>query len=275
MLLKAKDNTTIIKTNSQNLNIVPQFCQTCQKEKNKIYTYHSSFCSEDCFNIASRKHCGGAILPLQMYKGEPCFILIKDGTRNENISELAGGKKQLHEGSGKTSAREGTEELGLKKTISYHYLENNGVRLLTWFNKNQYENEFNSEDMINNNDYINYTVYIIAIENFDVEEANLAAQSRKDDNIILKEWKETESIFLVPIKHLENYAQGKNNCIYDYKGYQIPTLSSRWKDFLIDKNTIKIMKQLIFSKVEPWRVKIRNQSKHESFVWTHKDLENK
>ena len=45
-----------------------------------------------------------------MYRGEPCFILIKDGTRMENVSELPGGKKQIYEGVCKISARGRTDE---------------------------------------------------------------------------------------------------------------------------------------------------------------------
>ena len=233
-----------------------------------------------CFNFASQKHCGGAILPVQMYRGEPCFILIKDSTRMENVSELPGGKKQIYEGGGKTSAREGTEELGLKKTISYHYLENYGVRLLLWFNKNQTQplstHQYPFLDINKSEasyeDYVNYTVYIISIENFDIEEANLATQSRRNDNHIKTEWKETQSIFLIPIKNLEEYSSNIVDCIYDYKGIEIPPLSYRWNDFLKNKNTIKIMKEIIFSKIEPWKVRVRNKPRHESFVWTHKDL---
>jgi len=274
-----------------NFNIFPTHCQTCNiilSEKTINFDHkkpqYNSFCSEVCFNFASQKHCGGAILPIQMYRGEPCFILIKDGTRMENVSELPGGKKQIYEGGGKTSAREGTEELGLKKTISYHYLENYGVRLLLWFNKNQNYTQSPvdnpnpildvSNKEISYEDYVNYTVYIIAIENFDIEEANLATQSRRNDNNIKTEWKETQSIFLVPIKNLEDYSSKIVDCIYDYKGIEIPPFSHRWNDFLKNKNTIKIMKELIFSKVEPWKVRVRSKPRHESFVWTHKDLAN-
>ncbi len=270
--------------------ITPSYCQTCNikiknndklEEKTKKQQYNS-FCSEKCFDFASQKHCGGAILPIQMYKGEPCFILIKDGTRTENVSELAGGKKQIYEGGGKTSAREGTEELGLKKTISYHYLENYGIRLLLWFNKQQnitdWDDRMDDVDLDQEkkneipDNYINYTVYIISIENFDIEIANLAAKSRRNDIKIKNEWKETQKIFMVPIKNLENYSSNKLDSIYDYKGDKIPPISYRWKEFLKNKNTIKIMKDLIFSKVEPWKVRIKNKSHSESFIWSYKDL---
>ena len=286
--MNTTSSTNTSATNRSNFNILPKYCQTCNinislSDMNMKYKkpQYNSFCSEECFNFASQKHCGGAILPIQMYRGEPCFILIKDGTRMEDVSELPGGKKQIYEGGGKTSAREGTEELGLKKTISYHYLENYGVRLLLWFNKT-YPHHQNQTNLSNKDeplelvyeDYVNYTVYIIAIENFDIEEANLATQSRRNDSRIKTEWKETQSIFLVPIKNLEEYSENKNDCIYDYKGNEIPPLSFRWNNFLKNKNTIKIMKEIIFSKVEPWKVRVRNKSRNESFVWTHKDLLN-
>jgi hypothetical protein len=283
---------TLINQNKYLRHITPSYCQTCNIKLNKTHVescediissddykqQYNSFCSEECFNFASQKHCGGAILPIQMYKGEPCFIMIKDGTREENVSELAGGKKQIYEGGGKTSAREGTEELGLKKIISYHYLENYGIRLLLWFNKQQNMDNYNWKDfdpekkneILDN--YINYTVYIISIENFDIEIANLAAKSRRKDIKIKNEWKETQKIFMVPIKNLENYSSNKTDCIYDYKGDKIPPISYRWKEFLKNKNTIKIMKDLIFSKVEPWKVRIKNKSHNESFVWSYKDL---
>jgi hypothetical protein len=299
-----KIKRTLINPNKYLQNITPSYCQTCNIKLNKKHTeisediiisdgcnsfndvndnlarhhQYNSFCSEECFDFASQKHCGGAILPIQMYKGEPCFIMIKDGTREENVSELAGGKKQIYEGGGKTSAREGTEELGLKKIISYHYLENYGIRLLLWFNKQQNINHYNWTDfdpgkkneILNN--YINYTVYIISIENFDIEIANLATKSRRNDIKIKNEWKETQKIFMIPIKNLENYSLNNTDCIYDYKGNKIPPISYRWKEFLKNKNTIKIMKDLIFSKVEPWKVRIKNKSHNESFVWSYKDL---
>ncbi len=298
---------TLINQNKYLRHITPSYCQTCNIKLNKTHVescediissddyndynscnvgnndhhkkqQYNSFCSEECFDFASQKHCGGAILPIQMYKGEPCFIMIKDGTREENVSELAGGKKQIYEGGGKTSAREGTEELGLRKIISYHYLENYGIRLLLWFNKQQNMDNYNWKDfdpekkneILDN--YINYTVYIISIENFDIEIANLAAKSRRNDIKIKNEWKETQKIFMVPIKNLENYSSNKVDCIYDYKGDKIPPISYRWKEFLKNKNTIKIMKDLIFSKVEPWKVRIKNKPHNESFVWSYKDL---
>jgi hypothetical protein len=265
-------NNKICKFNNTNT-IIPQYCQTCNCKKNDLHekTNHHSFCSVDCFNIASQKHGGGAILPLQMYQGEPCFILIKDGTRNEDITELPGGKKQIHEGAGKTCAREGTEELGLRKTIKHHYLEKNGIRLLTWFNKLEPIDHFNN---INADNCFNYTVYVIVIENFDIVDANLAARARQHDTNLKNEWKETESIFLVPIKNLESYFDKKTNDILDYKGKKIPPISKRWYDFLKNKNTIKIMQDVIFSKLNPWKVREYNQPNRHSFIWSHKDLEN-
>jgi hypothetical protein len=259
------------KFNNTNI-IIPQYCQTCNciKENPNENFNHNSFCSVDCFNIASQKHGGGAILPLQMYQGEPCFILIKDGTRNEDITELPGGKKQIHEGAGKTCAREGTEELGLRKTIKHHYLEKNGIRLLTWFNKCEPINHF--ENTIEEGNCFNYTVYVIVIENFDIIEANLAARARQYDNNLKTEWKETESIFLVPIKNLELYFDNKTNDILDYKGKKIPPISKRWNNFLKNKNTLKIMRDVIFSKLNPWKVREYNQANRNSFVWSHKDL---
>jgi hypothetical protein len=281
--------------------VIPDYCQTCNCIKTNLKRFdHYSFCSLECFNIASQTHGGGAILPVQMYQGEPCFILIKDATRKDNYSELAGGKKQIYEGAGKTCAREGTEELGLRKNIKHHYLETNGVRLLTWYNKNNpYEPNTNSfidsfikkesneiEKSQNDNQgteteteiktktesYFNYTIYVIAIENFDIKEANLAAQARQLDNNLNPEWKETQTIFLIPIKNLELFANDKISDIYDYKGDKIPPISNRWYHFIKNLNTIKIMKSVIFSKIKPWKVNINNKPYKNSFVWSHKDL---
>jgi hypothetical protein len=115
---------------------------------------------------------------------------------------------------------------------------------------------------------------VIVIENFDIVEANLAARSRQHDSNLKTEWKETECIFLVPIKNLELYFNNTINDIIDYKGQKIPPISKRWNDFLKNKNTIKIMKDVIFSKLDPWKVRDHNQSNRLSFVWSHKDLVN-
>ena len=255
--------------------VIPDYCQTCNQIKTNLKKFdHYSFCSLECFNIASQTHCGGAILPVQMYQGEPCFILIKDATRKDDYSELAGGKKQIYEGAGKTCAREGTEELGLRKNIKHHYLETNGVRLLAWYNKNnlQTNESFKENPIINSNNYFNYTVYVIAIENFDIKEANLAAQARQLDNNLNSDWKETKTIFMIPINNLELFATDKISDIYDYQGKKIPPISKRWYHFIKNLNTIKIMKSVIFSKIKPWKVNINNKPYRNSFVWSHKDL---
>ena len=142
---------------------IPKYCQTCgiekinENENDTEEECHYSFCSNNCFDIASITHYGGAIIALQFFQGEPCIILIKDKSRKNYISELPGGRKKSKEGSGKTSARETTEELGLKHPISYTYLENKGVRLVSWFKKNK--NNMTQPPKLNPN-FINISSFI-------------------------------------------------------------------------------------------------------------------
>ncbi len=270
--------------NNFNFLPIPKYCQTCGVDKEDIVNdddnCHYAFCSTNCFNIASITHYGGAIIALQFFQGEPCLILIKDKSRKNYISELPGGRKKSKEGSGKTCARETTEEFGLKNPISYTYLENKGVRLVSWFKKiknpvNTKQNFINIATMnneINTEDYYNYTIYVISIMNFDIIQANLAVKSRLNDDNLQDEWKETESIYLVPIRNLENFINKKNDEILDYKDDPIPPLSTKWTKLLYNPDTIRIMKEVIYSNISPWNVKVKNSKLKDSFVWNHTDL---
>jgi hypothetical protein len=266
----------------------PKYCQTCgienNKDKNDIDECHYAFCSTHCFNIASITHYGGAIIALQFFQGEPCIILIKDKSRKNYISELPGGRKKSKEGSGKTSARETTEEFGLKNPISYTYLESKGVRLVSWFKKNKnnmnpspklnpnFINISSANNEINTEDYYNYTTYVISMMNFDIINANLAVKSRLSDDELQDEWKETECIYLVPIRNLENFINNKNNAILDYKDQPIPPLSTKWTKLLYNMDTIRIMKEVIYSNISPWNVKVKKMNYEDVFVWDHTDL---
>jgi hypothetical protein len=281
--------------NNLNFLPIPKYCQTCGIEKNydnnenndndeNEDVCHYAFCSSHCFKIASITHYGGAIIALQFFQGEPCIILIKDKSRKNYISELPGGRKKLKEGSGKTCARETTEEFGLKNPISYTYLENKGVRLVSWFKKNKtninppakmnpnFINIATTNNEINTEDYYNYSIYVISIINFDIIQANLAVQSRLNDSNLQDEWKETESIYLVPIRNLENFINNNNNMILDYKDQPIPPLSTKWTKLLYNMDTIRIMKEVIYSNISPWNVKVKNSRLKDAFVWDHTDL---
>lgn len=273
---------------------IPKYCQTCGIEKNNNdenmnendEECHYAFCSVNCYNIASITHYGGAILAVQFFQGDPCIILIKDKSRKNYISELPGGRKKSKEGSGKTSARETTEEIGLKNPISYTYLENKGVRLVSWFKKNNNNPNFNPKHNSNSNlinisttnntintiDYYNYTTYVISMMNFDIINANLAVKSRLCDDELQDEWKETECIYLVPIRNLENFINHKSNMILDYKDQPIPPLSTKWTSLLYNMDTIRIMKELVYSDIAPWNVKVKNMNYEDVFVWDHTDL---
>jgi hypothetical protein len=280
--------------NNFNFLPTPKYCQTCGIENDKYNDNendndteddcHYAFCSSHCFKIASITHYGGAIIALQFFQGEPCVILIKDKSRKNYISELPGGRKKLKEGSGKTCARETTEEFGLKNPISYTYLENKGVRLVSWFKKNKtninpppklnpnFINIATTNNEINTEDYYNYSIYVISIINFDIIQANLAVKSRLNDSNLQDEWKETESIYLVPIRNLENFINNKDNMILDYKDQPIPPLSTKWTKLLYNMDTIRIMKEVIYSNISPWNVKVKNSRLKDAFVWDHTDL---
>lgn len=250
--------------------VVPQYCQTCQKKYpwdrwehgDKGYETSYSFCSLNCFNTASLGHYGGAVLPVQIFHGKPCAILIKDGTRGKQCIEIPGGKKKEFEGPGKTAAREATEELGLKNPISHRYLEANSLRLLSWYQKS-------------NGTRCNYTVFITPFEKFNVNDSNKAISSRKKDKGRFpgwRDWKETEQIYIVPIENLEKYSNGIEQHIYDFQGNQLDKPSERWIKFFKSSQAIKTLHNVIFSDIETWKVVLRDQPQSDAFVYSHNDV---
>ncbi len=230
--------------------IIPKICQTCNTNNN----IDKSFCSKKCYLKCLQKHQGGGVLAIQMYEKEPCLIMIKDASRKENMSEIPGGQKKVNEGPAETSARETSEELGFRLPLSCKYLKKNSTHLVAWFSNKKYK--------------YNYSVYLMMIENFNINEANLAAKSRLNDTTIEKDWRETAEIYLVPLKNLENYISESTNQLLDYMNNPIPPLSSRWEPLIKNVDTLELMKNMsneyLNKQVIPWKLNIKNTHKNNS-----------
>lgn len=240
--------------------VVAANCQTCGIANQPETCIAYAFCSGACFKLAEEKSRCNAIIPIINYSNQPCVVLTIDPNKGRSSAEIPGGKRDEFESQIEGAARECQEEMGLKEKIPKEYLEDNTPRFLLWYQRTRYKL------------WVNVGVFFLKLKNFSIVNANSACQHRKMDDLLPEEWKETNSMFVIPFRNFSDYArqeaEGNKPILLDVRGREVRNLSPRWKNLLTNEGIIAAMEHFYYYQTEPLVLPGRTKS----FVWNHSDL---